>query len=132
MLVQPFQDDILSIGEDTLMLFAGRFTHAVRKVAKPGDFRVQDDHDGTVHALQTMEEQVALDERAFAACRPLPLYVRVDMGRHNSRRLAIMELELIEPELWLRFHPPAAAHFADGVTASLDSAWFYSFPTSPT
>jgi hypothetical protein len=44
------------------------------------------------------------------------------MGRHNSRRLAIMELELIEPELWLRFHPPAAAHFADGVTSSLDSA----------
>ena len=122
MLVQPFQDDILSIGEDTLMLFAGRFTHAVRKVAKPGDFRVQDDHDGTVHALQTMEEQVALAERAFAACRPLPLYGRVDMGRDNSRRLAIMELELIEPELWLRFHPPAAAHFADGVTASLDSA----------
>jgi hypothetical protein len=38
-------------------------------------------------------------ERAFAACRPLPLYGRVDMVRDNSRRLAIMELELIEPEL---------------------------------
>ena len=119
MLVQPFQSDIARTGEDTLMVFGGRFSHAVRKKAKPGDFRVQDDHGGTVHEYRPTDEQVALAERAVAACHTLPVYGRVDMVRDNDGRLAIMELELIEPELWLRRHPSAAEAFAAGIVAFL-------------
>lgn len=119
MMVQPFQADIVRTGEDTLMVFGGRYSHAVRKVAKTGDFRVQDDHGGTVHEYRPTDEQIALAERAAAVCRPVPVYGRVDMVRDNDGRLAVMELELIEPELWLRFHPPAAEAFAAGVGAFL-------------
>ena len=119
MLVQPFQADILRTGEDTLMVFGGRYSHAVRKVAKPGDFRVQDDHGGTVHEHRPGPDQVALAEQAVAACSPVPVYGRVDLVRDNNGRLAVMELELIEPELWLRFHPPAADQFAAGLVALL-------------
>jgi len=122
MLAQPFQEDIIRTGEDSLMVFAGRYTHAVRKVAKLGDFRVQDDHGGTARAHEPTQEQIDLAERACAACSPLPLYGRVDMVRDNAGRLAIMELELIEPELWLRFHQPAADRFAEGIARLLDSA----------
>jgi len=117
MLVQPFQADIARTGEDSLMVFNGRYSHAVRKVAKPGDFRVQDDHGGTVHEYRPTDEQIALAERAAAVCRPTPVYGRVDMVRDNDGRLAVMELELIEPELWLRYHPPAAEAFAAGIVA---------------
>lgn len=119
MLVQPFQTDIVRTGEDTLMVFGGRYSHAVRKVAKPGDFRVQDDHGGTVHEYQPTDEQIAVAEQAVAACHPVPVYGRVDLVRDNDGRLAVMELELIEPELWLRYHPPAADHFAAGLVAFL-------------
>jgi glutathione synthase/RimK-type ligase-like ATP-grasp enzyme len=119
MIVQPFQADIVRTGEDTLMMFGGRYSHAVRKVAKPGDFRVQDDHGGTVHEYHPTAEQIDLAERAVAACQPLPVYGRVDMTRGADGRLAVMELELIEPELWLRYHPPAADTFADAVVAFL-------------
>lgn len=119
MVVQPFQDDVVRTGEDTLMVFGGRYSHAVRKVAKSGDFRVQDDHGGTVHEYQPTDEQVELAERAVAACRPVPVYGRVDMVRDNDGRPAVMELELIEPELWLRVHPPAAERFAAGLAAFL-------------
>lgn len=119
MIVQPFQTDIVGTGEDTLMVFGGRYSHAVRKVAKAGDFRVQDDHGGTVHEYQPTAEQIALAERAVAACDPIPVYGRVDMVRDNSGRLAVMELELIEPELWLRYHPPAAESFAASLVAFL-------------
>jgi len=119
MIVQPFQADIAHTGEDALMVFGGRYSHAVRKVAKPGDFRVQDDHGGTVHEYQPTDEQIALAERAAAVCHPVPVYGRVDMVRDNDGRMAVMELELIEPELWLRFHPPAADAFAAGVGAFL-------------
>ena len=119
MIVQPFQADIGSTGEDTLMVFGGRYSHAVRKVAKAGDFRVQDEFGGKVYEYQPTAEQIELAERAAAVCSPVPVYGRADMVRGNDGRLAIMELELIEPELWLRFHPPAADTFADAVATFL-------------
>jgi glutathione synthase/RimK-type ligase-like ATP-grasp enzyme len=118
LLLQPFQRDIVERGEDTLIVLDGRYTHAVRKKARSGDFRVQVDHGGTVHALEPTEEQIELAERTMAACEPRPAYGRVDMVRGNDGRLAVMELEVIEPELWLRMHPPAASVLADALAAA--------------
>lgn len=123
-LLQPFERAIVEHGEDSLMMLGGRFSHAVRKVAKPGDFRVQDDHGGTVHAYQPTAEQIVLAERAMAACQTMPTYARVDMvqvgaGHDVAGHDAVMELELIEPELWLRLHPAAATSFAEAIAAVL-------------
>lgn len=113
---QPFLESVLTQGEDTLMLFDGKFSHAIRKLAKPGDFRVQDDHGGTVHDYQPDAEQIEFAEKAMAVCSTLPSYGRVDMVRDNQGKLALMELEMIEPELWLRKHPPSAKLFAESIT----------------
>ncbi|MEQ1748516.1 MAG: hypothetical protein ABL974_03785 [Prosthecobacter sp.] len=121
MLMQPFQEDIIRTGEDTLMVFAGRYSHAVRKKPKSGDFRVQDDHGGTVQPLNPTPDQIELAERVFASCQPMPIYGRVDMVRDSAGRLAIMELEVIEPEMWLRSHPPAAEMFAEGISNMLSA-----------
>lgn len=119
MMVQPFQESIPEEGEDSLIFLDGWYSHAVRKVAKPGDFRVQDDHGGTVHAYQPTGEQIALGEEALAAVSSRPVYARVDMVRDNHGRQAIMELELIEPELFFRFHPPAAEALAAAIARHL-------------
>jgi glutathione synthase/RimK-type ligase-like ATP-grasp enzyme len=113
MLLQPFQRAILEHGEMTLVVIDGRVTHALRKRAKPGDFRVQDDHGGTVHSHAATREEVMFAERAIAACEPAPIYGRVDMIRDDSGALAVMELELVEPELWFRRAPEAAERLAD-------------------
>lgn len=115
LILQPFQHSVMSHGEDTLMLFNGRFTHAVKKVPKSGDFRVQDDHGGTVHSHEPSAAQIEFAQRVLAACPSAPTYARVDMVRDNHGNLAVMELELIEPELWLRNHPPAASAFANAI-----------------
>ncbi len=86
------------------------------------DFRVQDDHGGTVHEYRPTDGQIALAERAVAACHPVPVYGRVDIVRDNHGRPAVMELELIESELWVRYHPPSAERFADGLVAFLADA----------
>ncbi len=114
-LFQPFINDVVQTGEDTLMVIDGQFTHAVRKVAKAGDFRVQDDHGGTVHSYRPTDEQIELAEKTMDVCRPAPGYGRVDMVRGNDGRWEVMELELIEPELWLRNHPPAAKNLARAI-----------------
>lgn len=114
-LIQPFQADVLTHGEISLMVLGGRFTHAIQKLPQRGDFRVQDDHGGTVHSYEALPAEIELAERAMTACPSLPLYGRVDLIRDNNGQLAVMELELIEPELWLRFHPPAASVFAQAI-----------------
>lgn len=119
-ILQPFQAEILQTGEDTLMVLNGQYSHAVRKKPKPGDFRVQDDYGGTVEVYTPTSAQIALAERAMAACAPRPAYGRVDMVRDAQGQWVIMELELIEPELWLRYHPPAATAMAAALVALLE------------
>ncbi len=114
-LVQPFQNNILESGELSLMVMNGQFTHAVRKIAAQGDFRVQDDHGGTVHPYSPTQEEIEFAESAIAVCEPKPLYGRVDIIKDNKNQLAIMELELIEPELFFRFHRPAASVLAKAI-----------------
>lgn len=119
MLLQPFQNGVLVNGEISLVVIGGQFTHAVHKRGKPGDFRVHDDHGGTVAPHDPTEEEIAFALQAVAACDPAPLYARVDLVCDNDGQLAVMELELIEPELFFRFNPAAAGLTADAITERL-------------
>lgn len=120
MMVQPFMPSILEHGEVTVVAMQGRPTHGLVKKAKAGDFRVQDDHGGTLHSHVPSSDELALTEAALSVRGPVPVYGRVDMVRDEAGVARIMELELIEPELWLRLHPPAAEAFAEGIAAALN------------
>lgn len=119
MMVQPFQPAVLGEGELSLIVIGGHTTHAIRKTAAAGDFRVQDDHGGTVHVHHPEDDERAFAEAAVAACPELPLYARVDFIRVPDGGFRLMELELIEPELFFRFHPPAAAALAGALLERL-------------
>jgi glutathione synthase/RimK-type ligase-like ATP-grasp enzyme len=114
-IIQPLLHDIVENGEISLMVFGGQYTHAVLKVAKAGDFRVQDNWGGTVHDYEPTPEEMQFAEQVVAACSPQPFYARVDIAKDNDGKLALMEVELLEPELWFRLFPKAAEVFADVV-----------------
>jgi glutathione synthase/RimK-type ligase-like ATP-grasp enzyme len=118
-LYQPFVRDIQVGGERSLMVLGGVATHAVQKVPKAGDFRVQDDHGGSWSPYVPTPEEIAFAQQAIAAVEPRPAYGRVDFVRGNDGALQLMELELIEPELWLRSSPEAAARFAAAIAAAV-------------
>ncbi|CAN5243250.1 hypothetical protein BH09MYX1_BH09MYX1_55370 [soil metagenome] len=115
-MVQPFFPEVQDPGEWAFVFFEGTFSHALRKIAKQGDFRVQSDHGGTVQFEPTPPPK--LIEQATTALRTVsdspPLYARVD-GVVRDGLLYLMELELVEPELFFRAHPEAPARFADAV-----------------
>jgi len=113
MLMQPFQNEIIEKGEVAMMVLGGKFTHALLKKTKAGDFRVQDDFGGTLHEYLPSEDEIIFAEKAVLACSELPLYARVDILRDNNGNLAIMELEIIEPEMWFRRNPVAADILAE-------------------
>ena len=115
MLVQPYIETITKRGEASLMVFNGTFTHAILKKAKPGDFRVQDDFGGTVHPYEATSDEIAFAEQVFSVCNPMPAYGRVDIVWDEQGNHLLSELEIIEPELWVRNFPESAIHFAEGI-----------------
>jgi len=115
LLLQPFQNSILTKGEVTLMYFNSKYSHAILKLAKTGDFRVQDDFGGTVHPHTATVDEMTLGQKAIEACIAPPLYGRVDIIEDNFGKPAVSELELIEPELWFRNRPESAEDLADAI-----------------
>ena len=115
MMLQEFQKNIVSEGEISMMVFNGEFTHAVLKIAKPGDFRVQDDFGGTVHDYVPDQEQIAFAQSVVEAAPELPIYARVDIFKDNESNWALAELEIFEPELWFRLNPSAADILAKAI-----------------
>jgi glutathione synthase/RimK-type ligase-like ATP-grasp enzyme len=115
MLLQPFQSNILTKGELSLIVIDGVYSHAIIKRAKEGDYRVQDDFGGNAHPHDANTHEIAFAEHVVSVCDPKPVYARVDMIWDNDGLPSVSELELIEPELWLRYHPPAAVALADAI-----------------
>ena len=115
MLIQPFLRSIATEGEYSLMLFGGRFSHAIVKRPKAGDYRVQPHLGGTEQPCSPPEGAIDLAHAALAAAPAEAAYARVDMVRDNDGRLAIMELELIEPALWLQHAPDGGVSFAEAL-----------------
>jgi glutathione synthase/RimK-type ligase-like ATP-grasp enzyme len=121
LMLQPFLENIIEKGEISLMVINGKYTHAVLKKAKFGDFRVQDDFGGTVHEYLPTEEEIQLAESAVAACPYHALYARVDMVWNNDNQLVLSELELIEPELFFRNNPSSADLLATAIVKHMET-----------
>ena len=120
-LIQPLVDQIEREGEWSLIFFDGGFSHAVIKRPRSGDFRVQTEHGGTVEPIVPSASVIADAARALDAARvagEAPLYARVD-GCVVDGTLMLMELELLEPELFLRTDPAAAHRLAEALLARL-------------
>ena len=119
MMVQPFLPSVASEGEYSLMLFGGRFSHAIVKRPKSGDYRVQPHLGGTEQPCPPPDGAIELAQAALAAAPATALYARVDMVRDQTGQLAIIELELIEPALWLQHAPDGGASFGSAVRAAI-------------
>jgi hypothetical protein len=111
-LVQPFIENIQTEGEFSLFFFNGEYSHAIQKIPKAGDFRVQEEHGGDIVSVTPSEDLLEIGHTVFSHIEPLPVYGRGDWVRGPDGRFLLMELELIEPSLYLRTDSGASARFA--------------------
>ena len=117
-MVQPYLAEIAAEGEWSFIFLGGEFSHAVLKSPKAGDFRVQEAYGGRTARVDPPAELLA-QARAAAAASPGPwLYARVD-GVRRGGGLAVVEVELIEPALYLAHAPGSAARLAAAVMARI-------------
>ena len=116
-IVQPYAPSV-ELGETSLFFFGGAFSHAVRKLPKPGDYRVQAMHGGSEEMHEPTPGELEVAARAMDLAPDELVYARVDLI-DVAGQPTLMELELIEPDLFLRIAPGSVERFAAAVTAQL-------------
>lgn len=114
-IVQPFLPAILDEGEVSLIYVGGAFSHAIRKRPSPGDFRVQPEHRGIITPHRPAADERAAADAILSAVEEGLLYARVDICRDTAGAPVLMELELVEPDLYLQHDPGRGAAFAAAV-----------------
>jgi glutathione synthase/RimK-type ligase-like ATP-grasp enzyme len=113
-LIQPFLPEVQTRGEWSFLFFAGEYSHAVLKRPGEGEFRVQQELGGSA-VLERPDPGLLAQARAVTERISGPwLYARVD-GIELEAGFTLMELELIEPSLFLSSDPEAPGRFADAV-----------------
>lgn len=115
-MIQPFLPEIATEGEWSFIFIGGEFSHAVLKTPRAGDFRVQEEHGGRTERREP-PPGLLIQARDAAIAGPRPwLYARVD-GVRRGGDLLVVELELIEPFLFLSYAPGAAKSLAAAIKA---------------
>ena len=116
-LVQEFLPEIAG-GELSMVYFDGVFSHAIRKRPPKGEFRSNSRY-GPTRAAETPAVEVAEQGAAALAVLPeMPLYARVD-GVVRDGSLIVIEVEVLEPALFMELHPASADLFAEATLRRL-------------
>ena len=109
-LVQPYIQEIVEVGEYSLIFFNAEFSHAVLKSPAVDDFRVQHYFGGTIQEIQPDSSMLASAQALVATFAKDSLYARVD-GVEIDGVFHLMELELIEPYLFLGLSEKAIPNY---------------------
>ena len=99
-LIQAFLPSVQAEGEYSFLYFGGRFSHAVRKTPKSGEYRIQSSYGGLEETYAPSQAEKNNAQYILDALDFTPLYARVDLLRGNDNQLKLIELELIEPYLY--------------------------------
>lgn len=118
-MAQPFMRHVVDEGEFSLFFFSGAFSHAIVKIPAAGEFRSQEERGAEIRPAIPEPALMRRAEAAMATLSPPPLYARIDLVRDEAGDFRVMELELIEPSLYLRTDPGAPARFAAAIDAWL-------------
>lgn len=123
-LIQPFLPSVPEEGEYSFIFFGGVFSHALQKLPKAGDYRVQSLFGAREVVHQPRPGEIDLCRKVLKAAASITgeddlLYARVDMVRGLNGELAVMELEIIEPYLYPQQGPDMGDVFAGALKAKL-------------
>ncbi len=112
-LVQPLLARVRRDGERSMIFLGGAYSHAAaHPFVLGGAPRV-----GT--PVSPEPDLLARAERLVRRLAPEPLYARLDLLPDDDGGWLVSELELIEPDLFLRVDPAAPARFAAAIIARL-------------
>lgn len=113
-LIQPFLSEIQDAGEISMIFFGGKFSHAIQKVPKSGDFRVQKQFGAKYLKFEPNAELIDVAANIVEIAGKESIYARVD-GILIKNEFLLMEIEMIEPDLFFEHAPDGPNKFVEDV-----------------
>lgn len=120
--IQPFINSIQTLGEYSLFYFGGKFSHAINKLPKPGDFRSQEEFGSNLSAINPSEKMKELASKALANLDFPQHYARVDLLLDTNNDPLLIELEMIEPSLYFNYAQNGAELFGSHIIDLLSTS----------
>ena len=117
-LIQPLIESVITEGEWSFIFIDGEVSHVLLKKPAAGDYRAHGIYGGTIESAAPRQDDL---RHAKAMLAKLPfdlLYARLDLARVDGR-LAVMELELIEPMLYFNLAPDGVGRLVAATLARL-------------
>ena len=118
-MIQPFLESVADFGELSLIYFNEVYSHSILKKPQKGDYRVQDAYGGTNALIKPELQAQKIGDQVMSHLPDFSLYARVDLVKYQNQWL-LMELEAIEPELFLPLAPEASARLAAAIQFHLN------------
>ena len=119
--MQPLLPGIAD-GEYSCVFVAGTLTHTVLKRPTGSEFRVQASYGGRTTVVVPPANVRETAQRAVDALASGHVYARVDVVMDPVFGAVVMEVEMVEPALFLRLAEDAAGLLADAVLARVDAS----------
>ncbi len=116
-LIQEFQPEIKLVGETSFIFFNGKFSHCVNKKPIENDFRVQFQYGGKYKLIEPSANLIQQAKNIIAHFPEKLLYARVD-GIIIRNQLHLMEIELIEPDLYFDLAEGSRERFVNAFVES--------------
>jgi glutathione synthase/RimK-type ligase-like ATP-grasp enzyme len=118
LLLQEFIPEIQSLGETSFIFFNKKFSHAVNKKPVEGDFRIQVQFGGKYTLVEPNSNLISQAQKIVNRFADDLLYARVD-GIIIDNQLHLMEVECIEPDLYLNLSDGATERFTQAIINSI-------------
>lgn len=118
-LVQPYFPAVETDGELSMIYIRGRVTHAVRKFPQPGDFRAYGTPNSRQEAAPVDGAIGDFAERAMRAVGMAVEFCRIDAISDAEGRMNLLELELVQPRLFLSSSTEALDELVGGICSEV-------------
>lgn len=100
-MIQPYISSVEKRGERSTVVIDGIPTFTMQKTPKEGGYLVHTHWGGTYVPAEPTKEDIDFLEKVIEALDQKPLYMRVDYVYDENDQQILLELEMIEPNLYL-------------------------------
>lgn len=118
-LIQEFVPEIKTNGEVSLLFFDGKFSHAVQKKPRQNEFRIHVEYGGSREGYEASAALIQQAQKIVEMVDSKLLFARVDFVERQGKPAALIELEIIDPMLYLGYSNGAPERFAQAVAEYL-------------
>ncbi|MCB9469417.1 MAG: hypothetical protein H6677_14165 [Candidatus Obscuribacterales bacterium] len=113
-MIQPYLTSADETGEHALLYFGGRFSHAIHRPLA-GHHAEPDEEVARVTAMEPSQEALAIGDKILATLPFQPAYMRVDLLLNEAGSYQLLELEMVEPSLFLAASPGSEKLYVDAL-----------------